>query len=450
MFASLWNMLFFVITLGVLITIHEFGHFWVARRCGVRVLKFSIGFGKALYSWKDRHGTEYVIAAIPLGGFVRMLDGRVDEVSEQNRSVAFDAKPVLQRIAIVSAGPIANLLLAVLAYWIVFVSGVSSVHPVIGSVDAGSIAAGSGVESGMQIIAVDGRQTPDWEAINFSLVAKIGEPSVSLTLKDFDSSYQKQLQLPLSDWLFDPEKQVSFRSLGIQPFMPQVTTELALVSNDSAAEAAGLLAGDRILAVDGDAVIDWPQLVALIQRSADSPLLLEIERAGTIQQIEVTPQRRETRQGSQGYLGILPVAEPWPEAYRFELTYGPVESISKALDKTAQLISLSFSMIGKLITGDVSVKNLSGPISIAKGAGASAAVGWVAFLGFVALISVNLGIINLIPLPVLDGGHLLYYFIELLTGRPVSERVQEVGFRIGSILLMVLMGIALFNDFTRL
>lgn len=450
MAGSLWNLLFFVITLGVLITIHEYGHFWVARRCGIKVLKFSIGFGKPLYRWRDRLGTEYVIAAIPLGGFVRMLDGRVDEVAPSERQYAFDSKPVLQRIAVVSAGPLANLLLAVVAYWIVFVGGISAVHPVVGSVAPDSIAEQAGVESGMQITAIDGRETPDWESINLALVAKIGDPTLAMELKDFDSSYRKQVQLPLAGWQFDPEHDVSFRSLGIAPYLPKVTQELVMVGEGSAAAQAGLQVGDRLLSVDGVEQRQWQDTVARIQQSPDSPLLIEVERRGQRLQIEVTPHAREVDGQRQGYLGVAPKVEPWPEAYRFELAYGPIEALGKAVDKTGQLISLSFSMIGKLITGDVSVKNLSGPISIAKGAGASAAVGFVYFLGFVALISVNLGIINLLPLPVLDGGHLLYYFIELLTGKPVPEKIQEVGFRVGSMLLMVLMGIALFNDFTRL
>ena len=450
MIASLWNLLFFIIALGVLITIHEYGHFWVARRCGVKVLKFSIGFGKPLYRWYDRLGTEYVIAAIPLGGFVRMLDGRVDEVDAAEREQSFDSKPVLQRIAVVAAGPLANLLLAVAAYWLVFVSGIEAVHPVVGSVQSGSIAEQAGVQPGLQIVSVDGRETPDWESINLALVAKIGDDALTLGLKGFDNSYRKQLQLQLSSWQFDPETQTSFRSLGIMPYTPAVTRQLAMVDKGSAAAKAGLEVGDQILMLDGIELSSWQQLVEQIQLSPNSPMLMQVERAGELLQIEVTPDARRSGGKLQGYLGVAPKVEAWPDEYRFELTYGPLDSLGKALDKTGQLINLSFSMIGKLLTGEVSVKNLSGPISIAKGAGASAAVGLVYFLGFVALISVNLGIINLLPLPVLDGGHLLYYFIELLTGKPVPEKVQEVGFRVGSILLMALMGIALFNDFTRL
>ncbi|MCM2679131.1 sigma E protease regulator RseP [Echinimonas agarilytica] len=450
MFDILWNLMFFVVALGVLITFHEFGHFWVARRCGVKVLRFSIGFGKPLASWTDRLGTEYVIAAIPLGGYVKMLDERVDDVAEDELDQAFNQKSVLQRIAIVAAGPLANIILAIVAFWLMFVSGVQTVHPIITGASVNSIAAEAGIDRQMQIVAVDGQETPDWETVNLAFVAKIGGQSLTIQTQDLESSARQEYRLDLASWKFDPEKETAVSSLGLEPFRPHIELLISNVEAGSPADTAGFMVGDLILGVDGDSISRWEDIATRIQGSPLRVLTFQIERDSQVLDIQATPGERRVRGEYQGFLGIAPTVQSWPDNFVFELSYGVFESVEKAVDRTWQLISLSISMIGKLITGDVSVKNLSGPISIAQGAGASASFGFVYFLGFVALISVNIGIINLLPLPVLDGGHLLYYFIELLTGKPVPQKVQEVGFRIGSFALLMLMGLALFNDFSRL
>lgn len=450
MFSFVWNLLFFVLALGVLITFHELGHFWVARRCGVKVLRFSIGFGKSLFSWRDKLGTEYVIAAIPLGGYVKMLDERMETVAPEEAHLSFNQKSVWQRIAIVAAGPLANILLAVAAFWLMFVTGVQTVHPIITGAQQGSIAEQAGVQQTLQIIEVDGRATPDWESVNFALVAHIGGESLEFKAKDPESNWSQSYTLDLTEWTFDPEKETAIRSLGFMPYQPDVKLTLSRVEEGSPAALAGFQVNDKIIQVDGVPATQWQQVAKQIQTSAAREMTFEIERAGKPVVLTPVPGERRVRGESQGFLGIAPTVEPWPKHYVFELTYGVIESIGKAWDRTWQLVTLSISMIGKLITGDVSVKNLSGPISIAQGAGASASFGFVYFLGFVALISVNIGIINLLPLPVLDGGHLLYYFIELLSGRPVPQKVQEVGFKIGSLALLLLMGLALLNDFSRL
>ncbi|GGA89211.1 zinc metalloprotease [Neiella marina] len=445
MFEFFWNLIFFVVALGVLITFHEFGHFWVARRCGVKVLRFSVGFGKPLYTRHGKTGTEYVIAAIPLGGYVKMLDERVDEVSSEEAHLAFNNKSVWQRIAIVAAGPLANLLLAVAAYWLMFLVGVTTVKPIIDGVVADSPAALAGIDGRQQIVEVDGRATPDWEAVNLVFVAHIGRDSMTLKAEDPGAGRPITYQLDLRDWQFDPDKESAVRSLGLVPFRPQIQLVIQQVEEATPAHKAGFEVGDQIVAVNGESATEWIDIAKLIQQSPNQVMTFDVVRHNDTVTLSATPGDK----GGRGYLGIAPTVEPWPEHYVFELAYGPIEAIGKAMDKTWQLVTLSVSMIGKLITGDVSVKNLSGPISIAQGAGASASFGFVYFLGFVALISVNIGIINLLPLPVLDGGHLLYYFIELLSGRPVPEKVQEIGFRIGSAALMLLMGLALFNDFSR-
>ncbi|MBW8190888.1 sigma E protease regulator RseP [Neiella marina] len=445
MFDFFWNLLFFVVALGVLITFHEFGHYWVARRCGVKVLRFSIGFGKPLFRRTGKTGTEYVVAAIPLGGYVKMLDERVDDVPPEQAHLSFNNKTVWQRIAIVAAGPLANLLLAVAAFWLMFVSGVMTVKPIIEGVVPESPAAQAGLDGRLQIVEVSGRETPDWEAVNLALVAHIGDESLFLKAQQPGSGRAQSYQLDLRQWQFDPETQTAVRSIGFEPFRPSIQLVIDQVEPSTPAAAAGFAVGDEIVAVNGQFVPDWHDIAKIIQQSPEQVINFDVKRNEQVVTLSATPGDKNGR----GYLGIAPTVEPWPEHYVFNLTYGPLEAIGKAADKTWQLITLSISMIGKLITGDVSVKNLSGPISIAQGAGTSASFGFVYFLGFVALISVNIGIINLLPLPVLDGGHLLYYFIELLSGRPVPEKIQEVGFKIGSVALMMLMGLALFNDFSR-
>ena len=450
MFDFFWNVLFFIIALGVLITFHELGHFWVARRCGVKVLRFSIGFGKPLLSWTGQTGTEYVIAAIPLGGYVKMLDERVDDVAAHEQHLSFNHKTVWQRIVIVAAGPLANLLLAVVAFWLMFMVGVQTIRPIITGSQADSIAAQAGMNDSLEIVEIDGRETPDWETVSLALVAHIGTNRVQIKAKQPDSSYVEQFELDLNQWQFDPEKESPVTSLGLMPYRPDVLLIVSNVEPNSSAHRAGFLVGDTIVQVNQKAAPQWQAITQLIQASPSTAISFTVLRNG--QQVELTaiPDERRIRGESRGFLGIAPTPQQWPEHYVYELSYGVFDAVEKAGERTWQLISLSVSMIGKLITGDVSVKNLSGPISIAQGAGASASFGFVYFLGFVALISVNIGILNLLPLPVLDGGHLVYYFVELITVKAVPEKVQEIGFRIGSVALMALMGLALFNDFSRL
>ncbi|HCH7987552.1 TPA: sigma E protease regulator RseP [Citrobacter freundii] len=450
MLSILWNLAAFIVALGVFITVHEFGHFWVARRCGVRVERFSIGFGKALWRRTDKLGTEYVIALIPLGGYVKMLDERAEPVAPELRHYAFNNKTVGQRAAIIAAGPIANFLFAIFAYWLVFIIGVPGVRPVVGEITPNSIAAQAQIQPGTELKAVDGIETPDWDAVRLQLVAKIGDEHTTLSVAQFGSNQRQDKTLDLRQWAFEPDKEDPVSSLGIRPRGPQIEPVLSEVQVNSAASKAGLQAGDRIVKVNGQPLTQWMTFVTLVRDNPDKPLALDIERQGSSLSLTLTPDSKQVNGKAEGFAGVVPKVIPLPDEYKTVRQYGPFSAVLEASDKTWQLMKLTVSMLGKLITGDVKLNNLSGPISIAQGAGMSAEFGVIYYLMFLALISVNLGIINLFPLPVLDGGHLLFLAIEKLKGGPVSERVQDFSYRIGSILLVLLMGLALFNDFSRL
>jgi regulator of sigma E protease len=474
MLAVLWNILSFIVALGILVAVHEWGHFYVARRCGVKVLRFSIGFGKVLWRRTDKHGTEFAIAAIPLGGYVKMLDERVEDVPSELQEQSFNRKSVKQRFAIVAAGPIVNFLFAIIVLAVMYMIGVTTVKPVVGDVVENSIAQRAGLTSGMQITHVGERSVSDWEAVNLELVSAIGQSQVTIQVVDtglqttptfvgspstprfYDpatpelSPSPSEITLVLNEWEFAPDKQSAMDSLGFATFRPQPTMDIAYVSPESAASKAGLLKGDKILQIDGTLLPNWGQTVAYIKARPSEDIEMTIGRDGQIQRIFATLGVQETDSGRIGILGVSPVFEQWPSGLVFEQQHNLFSAVGLGIDKTWRLMTLSVDMIGKLFTGDVSVKSLSGPVSIAQGAGMSASFGLVYFLSFLALISVNLGIINLFPLPMLDGGHLMYYLIEWVTGKPVSEEVQEIGFRIGAVILFSLMSIAIFNDIMRI
>ncbi|MDE1230441.1 sigma E protease regulator RseP [Vibrio aestuarianus] len=448
----LWNFISFIIALGILVAVHEFGHFWVARRCGIKVEKFSIGFGKSIWSRVARDGTEYNLSVIPLGGYVKMLDSRVDDVAPELKPFAFDQKPLWKRAAVVGAGPAFNFFFAIFAYWLVFLIGVPAVKPVIGDITPQSIAAQAGLESGMQIKAVSGVETLDWESVNMGLIGHIGDEQLTLTVSSSDRIGLEEIKtLDLHSWNFNPETESAMGALGFKPFVPEISHTLTNVSQGGAGEKAGLQVGDTLIQANGVKIEQWQQVVELIQSNPNRAINLTVERDGQPVKVKLIPDTRELPQGKTiGFAGIAPKVAEWPESYRFELQYGVFESVGRAVEKTEQVIGLTISMLKKLVVGDVGLNNLSGPISIAKGAGATADYGLVYFLGFLALISVNLGIINLVPLPMLDGGHLLFFAIEAIIRRPVPEKVQEMGYRIGGAIIFSLMAVAIFNDFTRL
>jgi len=456
MFDFIWfdfirNTVSFIVALSILVTIHEYGHFWVARKNGVKVEKFSIGFGRALWRKTGQDGTEYVLALIPLGGYVKMLDERVDDVDEEDKDKTFNSKSVFQRIAIVGAGPLANFIFAIVAFYFMFLIGVPSVKPIVGSIVPHSIAANSELPSGVELVSVAGIKTRDWQDVNLAFIGEIGQNTIEVKTKQQGSMYVTTTLLNTENWDYSPEKMSTLTSLGITPFRPNVYTELVNIEDNSPAQKVGLEVGDRLVALNGASIENnWLSFADKIKQYPEQQVELTIERSGEEIRIDITPQGIKRGDQTYGYIGISPKTDRWPEEYVIDLSYGPVDAIKESIIRTWNMTELTFSMMVKFITGDVSVKNLSGPIGIAQGAGNSAEYGFVYFLGFLALISINLGIINLLPLPVLDGGHLLYYVIELFTGKEVPERIQEVGFKFGALAILALMAIGIFNDFSRI
>ncbi|MCD6005891.1 RIP metalloprotease RseP [Vreelandella alkaliphila] len=446
------NILAVIVVLGLLVTFHEFGHFWVARRCGVKVLRFSVGFGKPLWSTVDRHGTEFAVAAIPLGGYVKMLDEREAPVPEEQLDQAFNRKNVWQRIAIVAAGPIANFLLAIVAYWALFVAGTTTVAPVVGDVAPNSPAAEAGLSHGAEITSIQGDAMRSWEEINLKLVSMIGfNGDLMLEAQPEGANASRVYQLPVVDYMVRQDPPQPMQSLGITPWRPNVPAVLGQVIDGQAASQSGLRAGDRILSLDGEPIDDWMQFVSIIRESAGQTLVVSYQRGDEQGSLSLTPGRNTLESGGEvGYIGAGAQQVTWPEEFQREIRYGPVAAVGQALSRTGEMTLLTVDAIRKMLVGLISPSNLSGPITIAQISGDSARAGMEAFVGFLAYLSISLGVLNLLPIPVLDGGHLLYYFIEVVRGRPVSEQTQAVGLRIGLAMVGTLMLMALYFDLMRL
>ncbi|NLA69040.1 MAG: RIP metalloprotease RseP [Gammaproteobacteria bacterium] len=443
---SIWWM---IVSLGVLVTFHEFGHFWVARRNGVKVLRFSVGFGRPLWKRTARDGTEYVVAALPLGGYVRMLDEREGEVPAHERDSAFNRKTVWQRIAIVAAGPVANLLLCVLLLWAMFVIGRPDFQPVLGQVQG--IAAESGIGRGDTLLEVDGRATPTWSEATLALTAAaLDRNDVEVRLRTA-SGQEATRTLRLSALPTDVDQRRLVPAIGMVPAAFVLPAEVGRVVEGSA--AWGVLAeGDRITAVDGTPVAAFSDIGPLVQSlgARGGAGMVEVERDGQRLALEITP-RQATRAdgGSFWALGIEPDASK-PVEHDATLRHGPVAAVPAAAAETWRLARDTIGMVGRMLSGRASVEHVSGPITIARYANASAGMGPAWFLNFLALLSLSLAIINLLPIPILDGGHLLYYLIELVKGSPLSERAMVAGQYIGLAMLAGLMGLAFYNDILQL
>ncbi|GGC85405.1 RIP metalloprotease RseP [Halopseudomonas salina] len=448
----LFTLLATVVALGLLVTIHEYGHFWVARRCGVKVLRFSVGFGPALYSWHDKRGTEYAIASIPLGGYVKMLDEREGPVDAAELDQAFNRKTVQQRIAVVAAGPVANFLLAIVAFWLIAVLGITTLAPVLGPVEEGSVAARAGLVEGLEVVEVDGTPTRSWQEVNLQLIRRLGETGqMQIKAIENGSSVPQSYSLVLSDWLRGADQPDPIRALGLTTWQPDVPPLVGEVSDGGAAQAAGLRSGDLIVSINGDPVDNWlEQVVPAIQANAGRPLEMGIERDSVRQTLTLVPQGREHNGEVSGFAGLGVAAFDWPESMIREIDYNPLVAIPVAVAKTWDMTILTLESLKKMLTGLVSAKNLSGPITIAKVAGASAKSGPESFLNFIAYLSISLGVLNLLPIPVLDGGHLVYYTAEWIRGKPLSERLQAWGLQIGVALIAGVMLFAIFNDISRL
>lgn len=439
-----------VAALGVLIAVHEFGHFWVARKLGVKVVRFSIGFGQPLWRRQGKDGTEYVIAAIPLGGYVKMVDEREGEVEEAELPYAFNRKPVATRFAIVFAGPLFNFLFAIFAYWLMFVAGVPGMTPIVGEVIPGSLSERAGIEVGDQIVSVSDRKTPTWSAVYEALLPPmlLGEP-VELTLKS--QGREQSLQMPFHRSRTELAPSEIADELGMVPFQPIIEPVIGKIVPGSPAEAAGLQSGDRVVTVNGEAISDWMAMVATIKRHPEVAIDLKIVRNDKSLVIPVVPERVDSEEGPVGRIGASVEFNPQEfEQYRAIWQRSPLDALPEALNKTWDMSVLTIRMLGAMIVGQASLENLSGPISIAKYAKDSAVAGFSQFLKFLAIVSLSLGVLNLLPIPILDGGHLFFYLIEMIKGSPVSEQVEIVGQKIGIAVILMLMSVAIFNDIMRL
>ncbi|WP_373001641.1 RIP metalloprotease RseP [Marinobacter sp.] len=438
------------LTLGILVTLHEYGHFWVARRFGVKVLRFSVGFGKPMFSWYDRHGTEFAIAAIPLGGYVKMLDEREGPVPEELKDQAFTSKPPGQRIAIAAAGPVANFIFAIFAYWLLSVVGVTHVAPIVGQVTDESVAERVGLQEGMEIHTVDGHRVSSWRDVNMRILERTGEQGV-ISMDVSDDGARGTVSGELSGWRLSDDTPNPLAEFGITPWRPAVPPVLGEISDGGRAQAAGLQTGDRIVAVNEEPISSWFELVEFIRNAPEQTLQITVERNGTERSVSVTPEARTQDSGeSIGFVGAGVEAITWPEEVLRDVSYGPLAAIPVALSETWADTRLTLVAIKKMVTGLLSPTNLSGPITIARVAEASVSSGFEDFVRFLAYLSVSLGILNLLPVPVLDGGHIVYYTIEALRGKPLSEQAQAFGLRIGMAMILTLMVFALYNDLMRL
>jgi regulator of sigma E protease len=444
----LHTVLWFLVAIGVLVVIHEFGHYLAARLAGVKVLRFSVGFGKPLFSRRlGRDQTEWTVSALPLGGYVKMLDEREGAVPAGEVHRAFNRAGVWRRIGIVLAGPMANFLLAVVLYWALFLNGLPALKPMIGEPPAGTPAAIAGLVAGDEIDRVNDTEIRSFQDLRLTLLrAGVAGSRVELGLKS-----GRTVELDVAGVQTDQLDQDPLQPLGISRFDPEIPAVIGKVIEDGAAARSNLQAGDRIRSVDGEPQASWQEWVRLIRSSPQQTLEVEVERAGSRLVLSLTPDSVEESGKRVGKIGAAPqVDETILAGLMTEVRYGPVDGLIQGVKKTWDMSVFTLEMLGRMVLGQVSWKNLSGPLTIADYAGQSAALGWISFVSFLALVSVSLGVLNLLPVPVLDGGHLLYYIYEVLTGRAVSEKVMEYGMRIGMALLLLLMSLALYNDLQRL
>lgn len=443
----------FLVALGLLISIHEFGHFWVARRVGIKVLRYSVGFGKALVTRRGKtDDTEFVLAAIPLGGYVKMLDEREGNVAAHERHRAFNQQPLWARSAVVLAGPMANFLLAILAYWLVMMIGISGVAPLIGSPVPDSAAEQAGFAYEDRILAVNGQPTQTWADARIALLESALDASGVLAIEVEDAAGQRQVrQLPLSqdDMLKSDGDAVA--NLGFRTWWPEVAPVIGEVIEGGAAEAAGLQSGDLVLSIDGQPMESWRSMVKVVQPSAGTALNLLVRRDGQQLAVTLTPEPVEINGTLVGRIGVMETQSvELAKRAQVVVKYGPVAAIGEALSRTWDMSLLTLRMLGKLVVGQASLDNISGPISIAQYAGQSVTVGIDHYINFIALISISLAVLNLLPVPMLDGGHLLYFLAEAIRGKPLPENIQIMGQQVGIALLGALMFLAFYNDIWRL
>ena len=448
----LFPIISFLVAIIILVAVHEFGHFYVARRCGVKVLRFSLGFGKVLWRRFDRFGTEYSLSLLPFGGYVKMLDEREGNVTPELLDQAFNRKKIWQRMAIVVAGPVANFLLALLLFWFLLLSGERGLIPIIGSVAPNSIAAKAGLEKGQEIISVDGELTPTEQVLEKKLMERLGESGAFNFMVSYpNSTLQYEIKLPLDHWMQGAKDPDPLEGLGLE--IPPIKPVVGDILPSSPAERAGFKPDDKIISVNGTVVNDWRDFQKAIRNHIAEIVFVEVERKANtdffeVISLQVTPESFSEEGVSYGRVGMAPrpLDEKMIRHYEYSVVGAFLLSVKKTWD-TAGFVLLS---VKKLILGEISTKNLSGPISIAKVAGSSAHNGLKSFVGFVALLSVFLGVFNILPIPVLDGGHLLYLYVEMIRGKPVSEKAQAIATQIGFMVIIGLSILAMYNDILRL
>jgi regulator of sigma E protease len=447
----LHTLFYFIVAIGILVAFHEFGHFWVARKVGVKVLRFSIGFGKVFWSYqKNPADTEYVLSAIPLGGYVKMVDEREGEVAPEDLPYSFNRQPVWARIAIVAAGPLFNLILAVVLFWGVLVIGETGIKPILGAVEQGTLAAQAGFQEGDEITAVNGKLTPTWIDAMENIVSSAleGEQTITVNVTHDSEQATRTLTLDEQDKI---DAAVFYKRLGFKPWSPSLKPIIGRVLPDSSALAADLRKGDLIISADNTAITDWQQWVEIIKAHPDIAIHLMIERDGVRMPISITPKAEKVGDKTEGKIGAgVLVPEELIKSITVERALSPIDAIPAAFKTTYFYCTSTLKMMGRMLIGKASVENLSGPISIAQYAGQSADMGFVAFIKFLGLVSVSLGVLNLLPIPVLDGGHLLFFALEAILRKPVPEKVQLFFQQVGLTLLMLLMAIAMFVDVQRL
>jgi len=449
-FSIIKSALAFVLAIGILSTVHEFGHYCVARFFRIKVLKFSIGFGPSIISWYDKDGVEFSLGCLPLGGYVKLLDASVENIPETDKYMQFETKPLWARTMVVLAGPVANFVLAVLFYWVIFIAGYVSIIPVVGMPPQESMADIAGIKEKQVIMAINDSNVKTWEDINLAIMKQLGtnEP-IDIQMQDFDTGVQSTHKINLDAELFQNSDIDVLGNIGLRRFDP-LPPLILRVAPGYPAEQSGLLPGDLILSIDKQNISTRATLIYHLSGKANKEIMIDVKRGDLVLSLPITPQLKLEDGGHEvGFIGIEFEPQPWPKEFQRPIENSLVSGFSLACSKTYEYILITYKFIYKMITGKMSLSHLSGPVTIANYAGQTFQYGWQPFFSFLALISISLGAINLLPIPLLDGGYLLYFFAEFILGRPVSEKVERLGYSIGIFFVSAMMLLAISNDISR-